>query len=51
MPKLFATWAVTTFAILSFARLGEAQSQWNEIIEAAGFGPGCVEIRFFGIHA
>jgi iron(III) transport system substrate-binding protein len=43
MPKLFATWAVTTFAILSFARLGEAQSQWNEIIEAAK-GEGTVVV-------
>ena len=35
MQKLFAMLAVIAFANLSFARLGSAQSEWNEIIEAA----------------
>ena len=35
MHKLFATLAVIAFALLSFVRLSGAQSQWNEIVEAA----------------
>ena len=35
MHKPFAMLAVIAFALLSFVRLGGAQSQWNEIVEAA----------------
>jgi ABC-type Fe3+ transport system substrate-binding protein len=35
MPKLFATLAVTAFALLSFVEFSWAQSEWNEIVEAA----------------
>lgn len=35
MHKPFAILAVIAFALLSFVRLGGAQSQWNEIVEAA----------------
>ena len=35
MHKLFSVLVVIAFAPLSFVRLGGAQSQWNEIVEAA----------------
>jgi iron(III) transport system substrate-binding protein len=35
MHKLFSVLVVIAFALLSFVRLGGAQSQWNEIVEAA----------------
>lgn len=35
MHKLIAMLAVIAFGLLTFVRLGGAQSQWNEIVEAA----------------
>ena len=35
MPKQFVMLAVIAFALLSFVRPGVAQSQWNEIVDAA----------------
>src|SRR5688572_20980746 len=35
MHKRFAMLAVLAFALLNFVRLSGAQSQWNEIVEAA----------------
>jgi iron(III) transport system substrate-binding protein len=35
MPKLFTMLAVAAFALLSIAKFSWAQSEWNEIVEAA----------------